>query len=323
MNNAESSSPHQVARLADTSPRVRATTGFGTIAQKTWNLHRPVTIIGSARQSQICLSCTAVSNAHCAVVNTGTEVLVKDLHTQTGTLRNTDVLRLAQLEDGDVLRIGPTPIQVALRQPFNVPQHRRKEDPRQRNPLALGTKVRLVGPSGQTWDVVEAVSVLGTDCNVEVRLDDAQISSNHALICGINDNVVLVDLGTRVGTSINDHPVLARQPVILSDGDCITIGSTSLTVEFRATGQTAVPNSSRNSTPAESPCPQTGSISPTGADLDARLASLRTSIQSLGRRLVDASTADTVSQSPLRPSRAEASDTTLDPSRHDYETIGS
>lgn len=323
MNTADSRSPHQFAHLADTSPRVRATSGFGTIAQKTWNLHRPVTIIGSARQSHICLSCTTVSNAHCALVNTGTEVLVKDLHTQTGTLRNTDVLRLAQLEDGDVLRIGPTPIQVALREPFNTPQHRRGADPRQRNPLALGTSVRLVGPSGQTWDLVEAISVLGTDRNVEVRLDDAQISSNHALICGINDNVVLVDLGTRVGTSINDHLVLARQPVILSDGDCITIGSTSLTVEFRPTGQTAVPDISGHSTPAESPCPPPGSIPRTGADLDARLVSLRTSIQSLGQRLVDASTADTVNQSPLRPSQDEAFDTTLDPSRHDYETIGS
>ncbi|MCH7720627.1 MAG: FHA domain-containing protein [Planctomycetes bacterium] len=322
MNTADSSRPHQFAHLADTSPRVRATSGVGTIAQKTWNLHRPVTIIGSARQSHICLCCTSVSNAHCALVNTGTEVLVKDLHTQTGTLRNTDVLRLAQLEDGDVLRIGPTPIQVALREPFNTPQHRRGVDPRQRNPLALGTKVRLVGPSGQTWDVVAAVSVLGTDRNVEVRLDDVQVSSNHALICGINDNVVLVDLGTRVGTSINDHPIPARQAVILSDGDCITIGSTSLTMGFRPTGQTAVPDISGNSTPAEAPCLPPGSIPRTGGDLDARLVSLRTSIQSLSQRLVDASTAETDSQSPLKPSRSEASDPTPEPSRHDYETIG-
>lgn len=323
MNTADSSSPHQFAHLADTSPRVRATSGVGTIAQKTWNLHRPVTIIGSARQSHICLSCTTVSNAHCALVNTGTEVLVKDLHTQTGTLRNRDVLRLAQLKDGDVLRIGPTPVQIALREPFKTPQHRGGEDRRQRNPLALATKVRLVGPSGQTWDLVEAISVLGTDRNVEVPLDDAQIASNHALICGINDHVVLVDLGTRVGTSINDHPLPARQAVILSDGDCITIGSTSLTVGFRPIGETAVPDISGHSTPAESSCPPPGSIPRTGADLDARLVSLRTSIQSLGQRLVDASTPDTDSQAPLKPSRSEASDPTSDPSRHDYETIGS
>ena len=323
MSTPESSSPHQFAHLADTSPRVRATTGFGTIAQKTWNLHRPVTIIGSTRQSHIYLSCTSVSNAHCAVINTGTEVLIKDLHTQTGTLRNTDVVRLAQLEDGDVLRIGPTPIQVALRAPFNAPQHRRGEDPRQRNPLVLETKVRLVGPSGQTWDVVEAVSVLGTDQNVEIRLDDAQISSIHAVICGINDDVVLVDLGTRVGTSINDHPIPARQPVILSDGDCITMGSTSLTVGFRPTDQNVVPTSSRISTPIESPCPPPGSTPRTSADLDARLASLRTSIASLGRRLVDATPAETISRFPTSPSASKSSDPTLDPSLHDYEPIAS
>ena len=311
MSAPESSSPHQFARLADTSPRVRATTGFGTIAQKTWNLHRPVTIIGSERQSHICLSCTTVSNAHCAVVNTGTEVLIKDLHTQTGTLRNTDVLRLAQLEDGDVLRIGPTPIQVALREPFNAPQHRRGPDPRQRNPLALKANVRLVDPSGQTWDVVEAVSVVGTDRGVEIRLDDAQIFSNHAIICGINDDVVLVDLGTRVGTSINDHPIPARQAVILSDGDCISMGSTSLTVGFRPTDQTVAPTSSPVSISVESSFPPPGSIPQATADLDARLASLRNSIESLGQRLVDATPTEAVSR------------TTQDPSLHDCEPVAS
>ena len=323
MNTPESSSPHEFARLADTAPRVRATTGFGTIAQKTWNLHRPITIIGSTRQSHIFLSCTTVSNAHCAVVNTGTEVLIKDLHTQTGTLRNSDVLRLAQLEDGDVLRIGPTPIQIALREPFNTRQRGRKEDPRLRNSLALKTNVRLVGPCGQTWDVVEAISVLGTDRNVEIRLDDAEVSTNHAMICGINDDVVLIDLGTRAGTSINDCPIPARQAVILSEGDCITIGSTSLTVGFRPTDQTAVPSSPGHSTAVKSCCSPEATFAGTNADLDARLASLRTNIKSLGQRLIDATSVETISQAPTRPAADTSAAATLDPSLHDCEPVNS
>jgi len=323
MSANDPSSPPLLTHLADSAPRTRVTTGFGTVAQKTWNLHRPVSIIGSARQSHICLTGTTVSHSHCALVNTGTAVLIKDLHTQAGTLRNSNVVRLDQLDDGDVLRIGPTPVQIAIRQPFNRSMNGRAEDRGRGNPLALPVKLRLAGPGGQTWDLVEAVSVLGTDRNVEIRLDDAQVSSNHALICGIDDQVVLVDLGTRTGSSINGRSIPARQPAVLADGDGITLGATSLTVRLVQAGRGVEHDGAPRPAAATAGQPLADPVPWRGDDLDARLESLRTNIQCLGQRLVGMTEASHPAAFPVAQRLDRAGDPIHDSPELRYESIAS
>ncbi|MBI4718161.1 MAG: hypothetical protein HY763_10180 [Planctomycetes bacterium] len=56
--------------LPATAPFVRITAGVGSASQKTWNIRRPVTLIGSTRPAHIVLHDRDVSNAHCVIVNT-------------------------------------------------------------------------------------------------------------------------------------------------------------------------------------------------------------------------------------------------------------
>ena len=103
--------------LPDDAPRVRVTAGPGSAVQKTWNLRRPCTLIGSRRPAHILLHGRDMSAAHCVIVNTGREVLLKDLHTSAGTLCNTVRIGLTVLSDGDVITLGDTKIQVAIKSP--------------------------------------------------------------------------------------------------------------------------------------------------------------------------------------------------------------
>ena len=100
--------------LPPDAPKIRITAGLGTANQKTWNLRRPVTLIGSSRLAHLVLSRETVSRAHGIIVNTGSEVLLKDLHSTNGSWCNGRRVDLAVLNDGDVLKLGDTSIQVAI-----------------------------------------------------------------------------------------------------------------------------------------------------------------------------------------------------------------
>lgn len=320
-NRASTSST--TASLPDSSPRIRATTGCGTIAQKTWNLHRPITLIGSSRQAHICLPYPTVSNAHCLIVNTGSEVLVKDLHTPTGTLQNTDVVRFARLEDGDVLRIGPTPVQIAVRQPINVRQTVNKDDTTDRDPPTLCRRVCLVGSDGETWNVTQGIAVIGTDRRAEIQIDDSQASATHAVICSVDGHIALVDLGAKAGTELNDDPISTRQAVILTDGDCITVGSTRLTVKIAPADTTpSARTRSSDSTSQETTHP----VAPVRhqlprSDLADRLALLRTSIDSLSVRL-NSTRRETHARDLFDPDPLNAARSTSARARADQQTVG-
>ncbi len=45
----------QTVELPSTAPLVRITAGFGSAGQKTWNLRRPVTLLGARRPAHIVL----------------------------------------------------------------------------------------------------------------------------------------------------------------------------------------------------------------------------------------------------------------------------
>src|SRR3989304_5845850 len=117
MNDQTTQIRELTVELPPEAPLIRVTAGAGSAGQKTWNLRRPVTVIGSRRPAHIVLHDEDISNAHCVIVNTGTEVLLKDLHTSSGTQLNKTRVNLAVLADGDVITLGDTTIQVAIQVP--------------------------------------------------------------------------------------------------------------------------------------------------------------------------------------------------------------
>ena len=214
--------------LPVTAPLVRVTAGAGSAGQKTWNLRRPVTLIGSRRPAHIVLHDRDISNAHCVIVNTGTDVLLKDLHTSRGTLRNREQVDLVFLNDGDVITVGSTKIQVAIRVPEN-----------ENDDSGCGTEfvepTRLSHPvtlhfehTDKSWQIEDAVILIGQHNQAAVRLDHEKVSSRHAVFFRFADGPAIFDLENRTGISVNGAALSIAN---LANGDHVGIGPCTLLVQ--------------------------------------------------------------------------------------------
>lgn len=214
--------------LPTTAPIIRLTAGAGSAGQKTWNIRRPVTLIGSCRPAQIVLHDEGISKAHCVIVNTGKEVLVKDLHTSLGTRRGDDRFDLAILQDGDVLSIGKTRIQVAIRMPTDE-----NDD--------SGCGVEYVEPvkfskpvfvrlehTDQQWRVEEAVALIGRHGRADIRVDHPRVSSRHAILFKFANAPAIFDIGGREGIRVNGEACTVSG---LQIHDRIAVGSCVLSIE--------------------------------------------------------------------------------------------
>jgi hypothetical protein len=75
--------------------------------------------------------------------------------------------------------------------------------------------------------------VIGRDPDVEVRLDASTVSRRHARVIVDADRVVLEDSGSKNGTFRGLERV-TTDPVVLSDGDLLRIGSVQIVFHMRA-----------------------------------------------------------------------------------------
>ena len=207
--------------LPTTAPILRITAGAGSAGQKTWNIRRPVTLIGARRPAHIVVHDRDVSKAHCVIINTGSDVLIKDLHTALGTRRNGMTVELALLEDGDVIQVGNTRIQVAIRVPDGG-QSDSDCGEKFVEPTQFAEPVRFaLKHTDLTWSVRDAVALIGRHEQAEVRLDHPDVSTRHAVLFRLGDQPALYDLGSRTGTTVGGQPLLAS---LLRDGDLAGIG---------------------------------------------------------------------------------------------------
>jgi two-component system, cell cycle response regulator len=69
--------------------------------------------------------------------------------------------------------------------------------------------------------------LLGRDKSVELQIDDANVSRQHAKITLEKDHLFIEDLGSRNGTFLNDEPI-GSQKKMLEKEDMIKVGSTIL-----------------------------------------------------------------------------------------------
>ncbi|MFH0980135.1 MAG: FHA domain-containing protein [Planctomycetota bacterium] len=213
--------------LPPTAPKVRITAGLGTAQQKTWNLRRPVTLIGTSRLAHLVLSDESVSRAHCIIVNTGSEVLIKDLYSTNGTQRNDQRIDLAVLNDGDVLRLGDLTLQVAI-QAVRVDPGATGLGRSYQDPLTLTSPMVLRGAdSSGRWTVERAVTVIGRRPGVSIPLEHPEVSPVHAALVVVGGKPAVFDLGSGAGTWVNERcAVLAA----LEPGDRLRVGPFEMVV---------------------------------------------------------------------------------------------
>lgn len=260
--------------LSSHAPQVRITAGMGSAHQKTWNLRRPVTVIGCARPAHIVLHDNDVSNAHCVIVNTGHEILLKDLYTSSGTFCNKERIELISLQDGDVITVGTTQIQVAI----NVSQAEKDDS---------GCGIRFVEPtkfprpllvrldqSEISWKIEDAVALIGRHSNATIRLDHLDISTRHAVLFRFGEDTGVFDLGSRTGIAVNGA---ACGSALIRTGDRLHIGPSTLAVGVMESpvAQLAADSQMPASVQADAPAVQsdvpTNGTKPPGDRADAKI----------------------------------------------------
>ena len=253
MIESQATEPLAGAMSAD-APRIRIIAGLGSAAQKTWNVRRPVTLIGSRRPAHIVLHDPGISEAHCVLVNTGREVLLKDLHTKGGTFcRNTRV-DITVVKDGDVVRVGNTTIQIAIK--YVEGAVRTVSEPTR---LTVPTKVGLVHTE-QAWPLEDAVTLVGRHPNAPIRLDHDDVRRRHAVFFRFGSELAVFELGKDESVRVNG---VASPFAILAQGDRVSIGPFGLRV-----GGSAVPSPTDG---ANTPAAGNGKRNGTSGELEVDL----------------------------------------------------
>jgi pSer/pThr/pTyr-binding forkhead associated (FHA) protein len=215
----------ELLTLPDDAPRIRITAGVGTAGQKSWHLRRPVTLLGCGRRAHIVLRGPEVARAHAALINTGSAVLLKDLHTKSGTQCNGKRIDLTVLRDGDLVQIGSTPIQVAIQSCRSTAG---RADEAGADPLKLDAPLRLRRPGvAAGWLIDESCAVIGRAGGVAVRLEHEAVSDAHALLFDLDGQMVLFDLASEMGTFCQGRPVSLTR---IGPGDRLRVGTAELAV---------------------------------------------------------------------------------------------
>jgi len=212
--------------LPPNAPSVRVTAGVGSASQKTWNLRRPVAMVGSRRTALLHLDSPEVSKAHCLIVNTGTDVLLRDLASHSGTFCGDQRVELTALADGSVVRVGSTHIQVAI-QAASQGNDDTETDYEYMDPTRMPKPVVLTDAEGNRHKLERSVSVVGRREECDLILSDLDVSLAHAAIVHVQGRPAVYDLGSRNGTFVNEKRVSLAY---IAPGDKLALGPCQFTV---------------------------------------------------------------------------------------------
>ncbi|RMF75543.1 MAG: FHA domain-containing protein [Planctomycetota bacterium] len=196
---------------------------------------RPVTVLGSRRDCDLCIEHSEVSKVHCAIVNTGRSILVADLCSRTGVFVDGKRVSAAPLEPGKELRLGSVVLTVEWLGGGDYDATAGTSlDP----PLSL----RL---GDQTHELASFPAVIGRRKSCTIQLDTPDVSLAHTLVFSLLGAPMVFDLGSRSGTILNgDHVSLAP----LRGGDELLIGGESLRVIWQGADDEQHPREERSHT---------------------------------------------------------------------------
>lgn len=109
----------------------------------------------------------------------------------------------------------------------NLPDY---EDTLSFSPIASSRVIVKIGPFAATYEINKAEVTIGrpdaktgTSPDIPLEWDDA-VSRHHARILRKSDGDYIEDVGSSNGTLLNGQPIAVDTPILLKDGDVITIG---------------------------------------------------------------------------------------------------
>ena len=90
---------------------------------------------------------------------------------------------------------------------------------------SMSHRLSISGP-GDIERIVELTgnTTIGRAADNGIVLDDTQVSRCHAMLLVQDGAVLLLDMESSNGTSVNGAPALPDEPVPLADGDVVVIG---------------------------------------------------------------------------------------------------
>ena len=213
------------SRFAPLAPpnakRVRASIFTGSGTGQSIELRRAVALVGSRPGCKITLRHPGVSQVHCAIINTGEGVYVRDLISDSGTYLNGLRAECEKLSDGDVIRVGDWEIAVELRSPESNGSSVLNFEPA---PTVLALQA---SDNGSLVKLRRAVSIIGRKAGADLIVHDRQVSRAHALVFLLNDQPVACDLLSENGMLINGEP---NRFGVIHSGDTLRLGSSDVRV---------------------------------------------------------------------------------------------
>jgi len=215
------------------APKVKLTAEIGPVKRQSWHLRRPVTFLGSADRAHIQFREASVAGLHCAIVNTGTSILVRDLGGRAGTQLNERPIELACLADGDILTLGGVTVMIAIQATReNAKGDRQKDGLPCPDPLRMPIEMMFREFGGaRSWPITNAVATVGRREECDFFLDHPDIAPTQAILTCVGEELVVYDLEDRTGTLVNGLPVTVS---VLSPGDPVQWGHVAMTVETAA-----------------------------------------------------------------------------------------
>ena len=140
----------------------------------------------------------------------------------------------------------------------------------------------LVDSSGREHPVRPGASAIGREADIQVV--DPRVSRRHAQVTSANDQIVVEDLGSTNGTSVNGQPLTAGEKRVIKNGDTVSLGGVELKLSMPGTASgntTQVFTSNKTSALTAAPAVE---VAPATLVGEGRELPLRAGVNSFGRK---------------------------------------
>lgn len=213
----------QAPCVPDGAPVVSITICAGPGEGQSIKLRRAVSMFGSRQGGKFVLRHPAVSRRHCVIVNTGQQVILRDLDTRGRTLRNGLKAEQEVLEDADRVTVGPWEFRVDL----SYPEHLGASDSPvivdlEPDPTVLGLEEVA---THRVTKLTREVAMVGRSSGADYVVQEREVSAAHAIIFTFLHKPVIFDLVSENGVFVNGQRAVFA---LLENDDEVSIGSHAL-----------------------------------------------------------------------------------------------
>ena len=178
-----------------------------------FQLNRTAYLFGSRSPAHVALKSKLVSKSHLIIINDRGESYLRDLASTNGVYLNNQPVREARISDGDILNIGR----------FQFICYNGFPSEMDEEPQAAEDAELWIEGQNEPFAIRLRTLLIGRRAKCELRLDDSDVSSVHAIIYRCDGRRYIRDLNSTNGTFLNSQRIRETE---IRDGDVVRIGET-------------------------------------------------------------------------------------------------